>query len=83
MGNLPRYHHKADREFIKTSVSKLPVHWRKQVIDVYSDKYKETLCSEPNENMRENRARKFANAWLRGYVKKYQERYLQKPANNG
>lgn len=78
MGGLPEHHHKDDRKFIKESVGKLPVHWRSQVLGVYSNKYADVLYSEPNEVMRENRARKAANQWLRDYVKRYQDRYLQK-----
>ncbi len=80
---LPKYHHRADREFIKSSLGELPPIWRKQVVDHYSSKYSDVYFNEPNENKRENLARKTANAWLRGYVAKYKARNLQKPSNSG
>lgn len=78
MKGLPKYHHKEDRKFIKEQVAKLPSHWRDQVLEVYSDKYREIFYNEPNEVMRTNLARKTANKWLLGYTKKYLDRYLQK-----
>lgn len=83
MNGLPKYHHKQDREFIKSSIKKLPSHWRGQVLDYYSDKYQTTYYNEPNEVHRENIARKAANMWLLGYVKKYQQRRLQKTQKQG
>lgn len=80
---LPRYHHRADREFIQSSLSQLPPIWRKQVVDYYSAKYSDVYFGEPNENKRENLARKTANAWLRGYVAKYKNRNLQNSSNSG
>ncbi len=79
---LPYFHHKLDREFIMTQLKELPRHWREQVAEAYSDKYKETLYGEPNENKRDNLARKTANNWLRGYVERYKKRYLQRGGNS-
>lgn len=83
MKGLPDYHHKDDREFIRTNVNKLPAHWRGQVLGVYSDKYKDVYFNEPNPARRENAARKAANKWLLGYVKKYETRYLQSKPKDG
>lgn len=82
MNCFPWNHHKDDKEFIKKQIAMLPTHWRKQVVEVYSEKYKETLYSEPNKNKRENLARKAANGWLRGYVEKYKRCYLQNGGND-
>lgn len=78
---IPKFCSRHDRDFIKQQLKRLPAHWRPQVVEHYSNKYREIFYSEPVESKRENLARKTANAWLIGYVKKYEQKYLQGDRN--